>query len=66
MLVTTPKINKRIVILDTDTGKEWSLHFYYQAGGVPALAFDAPDSIRIILDKDSKNKGSKNGDGEGN
>lgn len=47
MLIIKPSLNKPIKITDTLSGSEWNLYFFYQAGGKVALAFDAPQSIRI-------------------
>ena len=47
MLVTNPSLNKAIQILDTESGTQWQLLFFYQAGGKIALGFDAPETVII-------------------
>ena len=46
-LVIVPIPGRPIEIRDLNTGQMWTVVYYIRKNGVPSLAFEAPQNIRI-------------------
>ncbi len=53
MLRIYPSINRPIIILDSDSGTEWSFIQFYDKRGDVVLGFDAPPSVKITNQRHS-------------
>ena len=61
MLIVEPSANCPIEVYDSDSGNKWKVTFYYRKGGITALAFDCPESVRVFnTAKKAKSKKGKN------
>jgi sRNA-binding carbon storage regulator CsrA len=55
MLVLEPKRNQKIILHDTVSGAVITVKTYLRDGGNLALAFDAPQTVRIKMERNPEN-----------
>jgi sRNA-binding carbon storage regulator CsrA len=55
MLVLEPKRNQKIILTDQISGAVITVKTYLRDGGNLALAFDAPQTVRIKMERNPEN-----------